>query len=95
MQQRNGPFEGGVKHVVQGARTSIDPQPDAQTPERPAARPSIAQLHEVLLRGHEGKPRRKVFRPAIEVVGIGDCLAPRSVEEAVLDGLAAASEICA
>ncbi len=31
--------------------------------------------------------------PATEIVGIGDCLAPRSVEEAVLEGLVAASAL--
>jgi len=29
----------------------------------------------------------------VPAVGIGDCLAPRTVEEAVLDGLVAASDI--
>jgi hypothetical protein len=29
----------------------------------------------------------------VPAIGIGDCLAPRTVEEAVLEGLVAASEI--
>jgi hypothetical protein len=31
--------------------------------------------------------------PVDKVVRIGDCVAPRSVEEAILEGLVAASEI--
>ncbi len=52
----------------------------------------------VLAQGHEpvddlltGLCRRAGAGPA--VVGIGDCLAPRSVEEAVLEGLVAASQL--
>jgi hypothetical protein len=29
----------------------------------------------------------------VPAVGVGDCLAPRTVEEAILDGLVAASDI--
>jgi 2,4-dienoyl-CoA reductase-like NADH-dependent reductase (Old Yellow Enzyme family) len=53
----------------------------------------------VLAEGHEPVDSllRELTRPgsgvAAEIIGIGDCMSPRSVEEAVLDGLVVASRI--
>jgi len=49
----------------------------------------------VLACGHESNSALlgELRSTDVEVVGVGDCLAPRTVEEAVLEGLRAASEI--
>ena len=49
----------------------------------------------VLACGHRSESAllEQLEKDGVPAVGIGDCLAPRSVEEAVLEGLVAASEI--
>jgi hypothetical protein len=60
--------------------------------ERPQLVEGVDAL--VLAEGHESVDELAVDElPVDKVVRIGDCVAPRSVEEAILEGLVAASEI--
>jgi len=50
----------------------------------------------VLAMGHEsvdGLLRELELRTDIEVIGVGDCVAPRTAEEAVFEGLKAAASL--